>query len=73
MQTEAKLRRDKKNGIAGQTHANATHKTVGKEIRKTINSLGGTMPENEEPLEHIREAKKRLKNIEPGKLGPTNS
>ena len=42
-QTEAKLRRD---NIQGKENANQTHFTVGKEVRDTIERLGGTMPEN---------------------------
>lgn len=42
-QTEEKLQRDK---IKGKTNANKTHFEVGKKVRKTIQELGGTMPEN---------------------------
>lgn len=57
-QAIAKLQRE---GIEGQAAANAAHHAVGKAVRKTIEQLGGTMPENEPALEHIREAEKRLK------------
>ena len=42
-QTEEKLRRDK---INSKETANKTHFEVGKKVRKTIEELGGTMPEN---------------------------
>lgn len=42
-QTESKLRRD---NIQGKKEANDTHFNVGKEIRDTIERIGGTMPED---------------------------
>ncbi|MBI2270453.1 MAG: DNA damage-inducible protein D [Bacteroidetes bacterium] len=42
-QTEEKLRRE---NIKGKQKANQTHFEVGKKVRKTIEELGGTMPEN---------------------------
>jgi DNA-damage-inducible protein D len=42
-QTEEKLRRDK---IKGKQKANQTHFEIGKKVRKTIEEIGGTMPEN---------------------------
>ena len=42
--------------------ANEAHRQVGEAVRETIKGLGGTMPEDEPALEHIREAEKRLKN-----------
>lgn len=42
-QTEEKLRKDK---IHGADKATATHYTVGKEVRKAIEEIGGTMPED---------------------------
>ena len=41
-QTEEKLKREK---IQGKIKANKTHYDVGKTVRKTIQELGGTMPE----------------------------
>ena len=64
-QATAKLKRD---GIKGQAAANRTHNEVGKKVRGTIQDLGGTMPEDEAALEHIKEAGKRLKALEPGSL-----
>jgi DNA-damage-inducible protein D len=57
-QTEEKLRRDR---ITGKEHANRTHLEVGAKVRKTIQELGGTMPENLPPAESIRklESKRR--------------
>ena len=42
-QTEAKLRREE---TKGKEAANLTHFSVGKEVRDTIERLGGTMPED---------------------------
>ncbi|HBI93669.1 MAG TPA: DNA damage-inducible protein D [Terrisporobacter glycolicus] len=42
-QTEDKLRRD---NIQGKNNANRTHYEVGSKVRKTIEELGGTMPED---------------------------
>jgi DNA-damage-inducible protein D len=42
-QTEEKLRRGK---IKGKQQANKTHYEIGKKVRKTIEEIGGTMPEN---------------------------
>lgn len=42
-QTEEKLRRDE---IKGKDNANQTHFEVGAKVRKTIEDIGGTMPEN---------------------------
>ena len=42
-QTDAKLRREH---IQGKEAANETHYQVGAKVRKTIEELGGTMPED---------------------------
>ena len=42
-QTEEKLKRDK---VKTKIEANNTHHNVGKKVRKTIEELGGTMPED---------------------------
>lgn len=64
-QTEGKLRRD---GITGKAAANQTHYDVGRTVRKTIEELSGTMPEDlptpEKSIQKI-EAKKR-KQLPPG-------
>jgi len=55
-QTEEKLRRDK---IGGKERANRTHFEVGAKVRKTIQELGGTMPENLPPAESIKKLASR--------------
>jgi len=59
-QTEEKLRRDR---ITGKERANRTHYEVGAKVRKTIQELGGAMPENLPPAESIKklESTKRKK------------
>ncbi len=57
-QAAAKLKRE---GIKGQSAANDAHREVGSAVRQTIKDLGGTMPEDEPALEHIKEAEKRVK------------
>ena len=42
-QTESKLKRD---NVFGEEKANETHYEVGKKVRKTIEELGGIMPED---------------------------
>ncbi len=42
-QTEDKLKRE---NVQGKAKANKTHYEVGKKVRKTIQELGGTLPEN---------------------------
>ena len=61
-QAEAKLRRE---NIQGKDNANQAHFTVGKEVRDTIQRIGGTMPENlptpQKSIKQIeREQKKKL-------------
>ena len=50
-QTEEKLKRE---NIKGKQKANQTHFNVGKKVRKTIEELGGTMPENLPVSESIK-------------------
>lgn len=54
-QTEEKLRRE---NIKGKQKANQTHYEVGKKVRKTIQELGGTMPENLPAAESIKKVEK---------------
>lgn len=61
-QTEEKLKRE---NIKGKQKANQTHFEVGKKVRKTIEELGGTMPENLPVADSI---KKLDKKNEPKKL-----
>ena len=63
-QTEEKLKRDQ---ITGKQNANKTHFEVGAKVRKTIEEIGGTMPENLPTAESIKKlepktADKALKN-----------
>ena len=62
-QTEAKMRRDDPQGL---DDASAIHYTVGREVRETIEKIGGTMPEDlpvpEKSISQIeREQLKQLK------------
>lgn len=62
-QTEAKMRRDDPQGL---DQASSIHYTVGKEVRETIEKIGGTMPEDlptpEKSISQIeREQIKQLK------------
>ena len=60
-QTEEKLRRD---GVKGKQQANETHLAVGQKVRKTIEELGGTMPEDlptpERSIRQIETARGKL-------------
>ena len=55
-QTEEKLKREQ---IKGKQKANLTHFEVGKKVRKTIQELGGTMPENLPTPESIKKLEKK--------------
>ena len=58
-QTEEKLRREK---IKGKTKANETHYEIGAKVRKTIEELGGTMPEDlPSPEEDLKKLGRRKK------------
>jgi len=61
-QTRDKLARDRVNS---QQHAIHTHEYVGKEVRDAIKRIGGVMPENVPPVEHINEVEKRIKSTPP--------
>jgi DNA-damage-inducible protein D len=62
-QTEDKLLRDR---INKEQLAIETHRKVGREVRKVIKKLGGTLPENLSPEESIKKLtgrkKKKLEN-----------
>lgn len=62
-QTEEKLRRD---NIKGKQQANKTHYDIGKKVRKTIEEIGGTMPENLPVADSIKQLGK-AKEIKPTK------
>ena len=61
-QTEQKLKNE---NIKLENEANKTHYEVGKEIRNTIEKLGGTMPENlptpDKSLKELEKESKKLK------------
>ncbi len=61
-QTRDKLARDK---VRNQTQAIQTHEQVGKEVRDAIKRIGGTLPEQIPPAEHIKEVEKRIKKATP--------
>lgn len=54
-QTEEKLRRE---NIKGKHNANQAHFEVGKKVRKTIQELGGTMPEDLPAADSIKKLEK---------------
>ena len=57
-QTEDKLRRE---NIKGKEKANQTHFEVGQKVRKTIQELGGEMPENLPVAESIKKIEKKVR------------
>lgn len=61
-QTRDKLARE---GVHSQAHAIQTHEHVGKEVRDAIKRIGGDLPEQIPPAEHIKDVEKRLKNATP--------
>lgn len=54
-QSEEKLKRE---NIKGKQKANQAHFEVGKKVRKTIQELGGTMPENLPVADSIKKLEK---------------
>lgn len=60
-QTEEKLRREH---VQGKGQANAVHYQVGRKVRKTIEELGGTMPEDlPTPSKSIKQIEKEQKKL----------
>ncbi len=55
-QTEEKLRRE---SIQGKQNANKAHFEVGKKVRKTIQELGGTMPEDLPTANSVKQIEKQ--------------
>jgi DNA-damage-inducible protein D len=51
--------------VKDQLQAIRTHETVGKEVREAIKRIGGVMPENIPPAEHISKVEKRIKDTPP--------
>jgi len=64
-QADAKLRREK---IRGEDLASLAHYQVGQKVRKTIEDLGGTMPEDLPCADGICKAKTRIKKADDKKL-----
>jgi len=61
-QTRDKLARER---IAGRERAIQAHGQVGKEVRDAIKRIGGTLPEDIPPAEHIKQVKKRIASAPP--------
>jgi DNA-damage-inducible protein D len=61
-QTRDKLARE---GVNNEQKAIKTHEEVGKEVRDAIRRIGGTLPENIPPAEHIKQVEKRVKGTKP--------
>ena len=61
-QTRDKLAQEQVNN---QQQAISTHEAVGKEVREAIKRIGGVMPENIPPAEHIKKVEKRIKDTPP--------
>lgn len=61
-QTRDKLARER---VHSQSQAIQTHEQVGKEVRDAIKRIGGILPENIPPAEHIKEVEKRVKTSTP--------
>jgi DNA-damage-inducible protein D len=59
--------RDKlaRQAIHDQEPAIQTHKQVGQEVREAIKRIGGELPENLPPAEHIKQVEKRIKQATP--------
>lgn len=57
-QAEDKLRRD---NVRHKADANRVHTEVGRKVRRTIQELGGTMPENLPTAENIKQVESREK------------
>jgi DNA-damage-inducible protein D len=61
-QTRDKLARER---ISGRERAIQAHGQVGKEVRDAIKRIGGTLPENIPPAEHIKQVKNRIASAPP--------
>ena len=61
-QTRDKLARRR---VHDQQQAIQTHKQVGQEVREAIKRIGGTLPENLPPAEHIKQVEMRVKQATP--------
>jgi DNA-damage-inducible protein D len=68
-QAEEKLRRrTEAEGEIGQRESEKVHKQVGADLHDFIKSQGNTPPEDLQPEDHIKDARKRVKASEPRKL-----
>ncbi len=56
-QTRDKLARQR---IRGQARAIQTHHEVGREVRQAIQRIGGTLPEDLPPAEHVKQVARRV-------------
>ena len=61
-QTRDKLARERVND---QQSAIRTHESVGREVREAIKRIGGKLPEELPPAEHIKQVEKRVKRAAP--------
>ena len=61
-QARDKLARER---VKDQQSAIRTHESVGKEVREAIKRIGGTLPEELPPAEHIKQVKKRVQSVAP--------
>lgn len=61
-QTRDKLARER---VRSQQHAILAHEQVGREVRAAIQRIGGALPENLPPAEHIEEVAERIKSASP--------
>lgn len=61
-QAREKLARER---VHDESAAIQTHEQVGREVRKAIEKIGGTMPENIAPAEHIDNVARRIKDSSP--------
>ncbi|MFZ1720072.1 MAG: DNA damage-inducible protein D [Candidatus Moraniibacteriota bacterium] len=59
-QTDEKIKKEK---IRGDRSASQTHFMIGGKVRQTIKDIGGTLPEDLPPEQHIREIKGQTKKI----------
>lgn len=61
-QAREKLARDR---IRGQNRPIQTHEQVGREVREAIRRIGGTLPEDIPPAEHIKHVERRVRGAMP--------
>jgi len=59
-QTREKLQKTR---IKDQQIAIQTHKQIGREVRDAIKRIGGTLPENIPPAEHIKQVERRIESV----------